>query len=242
MKNITQKTVQSFAATALVLTCSMMTQAAPLTGSGNHLFITNSTPTNPAMQAWQLSNIVVDTSFDASWSSPALPAWHGTFSATGSVTGGTTGLVNTRMDFTTMPGAVLASGTYFNFGDLDGGSGSESFTLRAFDSSNNLIMTDGWLSEVIGVSGNGTGPGGTPDILDMPSWSVVNGEYSFVGNNAGSNPSTFITLESNLAISYLEVDRSSNFAGFSLGAPVPTPGTASLITLGGIMMTRRRRV
>lgn len=241
MKNITQKAVQSFTATALVLACSSMSYAAPLTDSGDHLIISPSTPASPDMQLLEFSTIVADTSFDASWSSPALSPWIGTFSATGSNTHGTTGLVDTRMDFTAMPYGVLAIGTYFGFGDLDTGSGSESFVLRAFNQDNQLISLP-WLSTVIGVDGIGSS-NGEPGLLDMPSWAwdSVSGEYEFHGNSELSNPSTGVWLSSLEAISYLEVERTSNAAGLFLGAPVPTPGTASLIALGSMVMTRRRR-
>lgn len=220
-----------------------MAHANPLVGSGDHLFIDASTPTNPDMQVWALSNIVVNTSFDASWSNPALPAWRGTFSATGSVPGGQTSLVSTRIDFTTMPNQSLSSGTYFNFSDLDLISRDEAFTLRAYESSGTQLINDAWLNGVVGVSGFGSGPGGTPALLDMPSWEFANGEYTFTGTSplGGFNPSLGVTLSSNQSISYLEIDRASNGAGFSLGAPVPTPGAISLLAMGGLTMTRRRR-
>ena len=210
-----------------------------LHGSGEHLFIDDSTPDFPfsEMELWAYSNVVPNTSFDAGWSNSVLPAWRGTFSVTGPTlgAGGTAG--TTAMDFSGLPNGELSTGTFFNFSDLDGGSGSEAYTLRAFNGVGELIET-AWLSEIVGVSYVNGSP---PPMNDMPSWSFENGEYNFSGNHTGSNPNDFFALTSLLDISSLEIDRTSTFNGFSLGAPVPTPGSVSLLAAGGLMASRRRR-
>ena len=237
MKNTTLNTAQSFAGAALVLSALSTAHAAPLTGSGDHLVIDSNTPTNPVMEHWTYSNVVTNVSFDVSWGNDALAPWQGTAHATGPTPAGNGPYGTTRLDFTSMPQGELAAGTFFYFSDLDNG---ERFTLRAYDSSNNMITNSAWLDDVVGVSGFGSGPGNTPSIFDMPSWDLTNGEYTFNDNHQTINPNIAFSLSSNQAISYLEIDRLW-WPGFSLGAPVPTPGSLALLSIGGLVASRRRR-
>lgn len=209
----------------------------PLAGSGDHLFIDSSTPDFPEMEFWAYSSVVGNSSFDAGWSNSVLPAWRGSFSATGPILGAGSPSGTTDMNFSGLPGGELSAGTFFNFGDLDGGSGSEWFTLQAFDDADVLIETP-WLSEIVGVRYIGGSP---PEMNDMPSWSFIDGVYRFAGNHTGSNPNDLFALTNLMAISSLEFNRGFSANGFSLGAPVPTPGAMSLLAIGGVLASRRRR-
>ncbi|MCF6238818.1 MAG: hypothetical protein L3J79_08420, partial [Candidatus Marinimicrobia bacterium] len=203
--------------------------AGALHGSGEHLYIDGSTPDFPEMEAYSYSN-VTNTGFDAGWSNSVLPAWRGSFSATGPTpAAGSAVGTTTVMDFSGLQDGELMTGTFFNFSDLDGGSGSEAYTIRAYDS-DNMLIEGAWLSEIVGVKYINGSP---PNMNDMPSWSFASGEYNFVGNHTGGNPNDLFALTSLRDISYLEIDRTSTFNGFSLGAPVPTPGAMSLLAVGG---------
>lgn len=224
---------------ALLVTAPLL--ATPLTGSGTHLPIPSPNPPLTA-ETRVISNLVPGVSFDGTWSAPALSPWHGTFSATGPLPAGAGPTGTTNYDFSTLNAGKLPSGTYFRFGDLDGGSQTgETFRLRAFDVLGNQI-TSAWLDEPINVSGVGRGPGSTVTSDDMPGWSFSGGVYDFVGSTTpGFNPSAGVTLPSNVDVYTLEVFRSSDFANFSLAAPVPEPASVLLLMLGAVSGVLRRR-
>lgn len=216
--------------------------AVPLTGSGPNLPIAS--PVVPANEGRTATPIA--GGFIGSWTPAVAPAWNGSFTASGPIPVGTTNPVGvTRYDFTSLPLGDLSAGTYFRFGDVDGGSTTnETFTLLAFDASNTLITTP-WLDGPIYTGGTGTGGGGTILPNNMPgwSWNAGTGEYFIDGSTVtGGNPTIGFYLESNMDISYMELTRTSGFASFSLGAPlVPTPGSAALFGLAGLTAARRRR-
>lgn len=226
---------------ALAITASSAL-AIPLTGSGAHLPITS--PVVPAHEARTATP--VPGGFIGSWTPAVAPAWNGSFTATGPIPVGLSNPVGTtRYDFTSLPFGDLSAGTYFRFGDVDGGSSTnETFTLLAFDASNTLITTP-WLDEPVYTGGIGTGPGASLVPGNMPgwSWNAGTGEYFIDGSTITTpNPSVSIYLESNMDISYMQLTRTSGFASFSLGAPlIPAPGSAALFGLAGIAGLRRRR-
>jgi len=167
-------------------------------------------------------------------------AWWGTFPVTGPMPHGATGPVGTaNYNFTPSGGyapGVLQIGTYFYFGDLDNGAGqNESFRLRAFDTSSNLIMTP-WLDTPFAAS-----PGAT--AIAMPAYSFSPGVYDFNGNSVPGNPTVAVYLKNNTLIGKLEVTRTSTFASFILQAPpnVPEPTSLMLLVSGTFAFVARAR-
>jgi len=214
-------------ATAIVclLGAGGVASGAALTGSGSNLPIPSPNPGAPNAEPVSLTSVT--GGFTGSWSAPALPAWQGSFSATGPIPSSVanpTGITN--YDFTTMPTGLLPAGTFFIFGDVDGGSTqNETYVLRGFDASNMLITTP-WLEEPFGVTGTGTGAGA----------------YTIDGSTVtGGNPSLSVWIESNTGLAGLELERTSAFANFNLWAPIPAPGSAFALGVAGLALTRRRR-
>ena len=205
-----------------------------LTGSGDHI------PLGPFVTSYgvvvPVYTEIPSTSFTGTWSGTAAAPWQGTFTGTGPIPAG-----NLRpsgfstYNFTGLAAGALPIGTYFFLSDLDNGSGTEKFSVKAFDSTNTVI-TSAWLnSPALGVSGTGVG-GGAPMLTDMPGWDwngIAANTYTFDGTTINTgNPNVTLALGSNQAISYLEFTRGSSFASFGLGAPeaVPEPGTVVLLT------------
>ena len=228
----------------LTITITATAWAVPLTSSGPNLGIPSPNPGEPPRVGAVLSGIT-GTGFDGSWSAPALPPWIGTFSALGPVPSGNSSPAgSTRYDFTTLAAGLLPSGTYFTFGDVDGGSTTnETFLLNAFDSAGTLITTP-WLDEPLAVTGVGTGSGGSYLPGNMPGWdwNAPLGQYTVDGTTVtGGNPSLTVWLESNTDMAFLNVERTSNFANFGLSAPIPEPGTAAMLALVATVAARFRR-
>ena len=217
--------------------------AAPLTGSGANLPIPSPNPGEPPRQGAALSSITT-AGFDGTWTAPALSPWIGTFSAVGPVPASTTypaGL--TRYDFTTLTAGVAPAGTIFFFGDVDTGSTTaEKFILSASDAGGSLITTP-WLDEPMGVSGVGTGSGGTilPGNTPGWEWDAALSQYTIDGTTVtGGNPSLAMWLTSNVDMAFLSVERTSAFANFSLSAPIPEPSTAIMLLSVFALVERRR--
>ncbi|WP_428940658.1 PEP-CTERM sorting domain-containing protein [Fontivita pretiosa] len=217
--------------------------AAPLTGSGvlpfpgatgdppRDVYLASGTGPGPFTGTWP----------GAGPNSPPQPQWLGTFSATGPMPhtppagANTTG--TTLYDFTviTFPNGQLPVGTYFQFGDLDNGSGGgELYRLRAFDSSGQILTP--WLDEPFAASAGATAG-------DMPSYTYSAGVYGFDGTTVPGNPAITFYLKNNTAIERLEVLRTSTFTSFILAAPpIPEPASAALLGCGtGVCLTLRRR-
>ncbi len=212
-----------------------------LTGSGSHI------PLGPVVTSYPVVGPVYteipSTSFTGTWSGTAAASWQGTFTGTGPIPIG-----NLRpsgfstYDFTGLANNVLPIGTYFFLGDLDNGSGTEKFSVKAFDASY-MVITSAWLGDplslgpaVLGVSGIGVG-GGAPMLTDMPGWDwngIAANTYTFDGTTINpGNPTISLALGNNQAIRRLEFTRGSSFASFNIGAPVAVPEPATVVLLAG---------
>lgn len=210
--------------------------AAPLTGSGPNLPIPSPNPGAPTGQANTL--VTSGPGFTGTWTAPVLSPWIGTYSAFGPIPSSNANPAGfTRYDFTTLPTGVLPVGTYFWFGDVDGGSTTtEQFILNAYDSAGALINTP-WLDEPFGVNGTGLSPTAMPGW----NWDAGTSTYTIDGTSVVGNPSIGVWMESNTGIARMDLTRTSNFANFNLWAPVPTPATSALFALGALGASRRRR-
>jgi len=229
----------------LAIMITAAASAAPLTGSGPNLGIPSPNPGEPPRQGAALWDIT-PTGFNGTWTAPALAPWIGDFTAVGPVPSGISNPPgSTRYDFTTLATGLLPSGTYFSFGDVDGGSTTfETFVLSASDVTGALITTP-WLDEPMAVTGVGTGGGGSILPGNMPGWdwNATLGQYTIDGSTVtGGNPSLGVWLESNTDMAFLSVERTSSFANFGLSAPIPEPGTAAMLALvgTGAALFRRR--
>ncbi len=210
--------------------------AAILTGSGLHIPLGPFVTSYPVVAPVYTENPF--TSFTGTWSAPAQSPWHGTFTGTGPIPAG-----NLRpsgfstYDFTGLGGGGgLPIGTYFFLSDLDNGSGTEKFSVKAFDSTHTVISS-AWLDDpALGHAGIGAA-GGAPLFTDAPGWDwngIAANTYTFDGTTINTgNPSMSLALGSNQAISYLEFSRGSSFANFALGAPVAVPEPATVFLLAG---------
>ncbi|MEL7472871.1 MAG: PEP-CTERM sorting domain-containing protein [Planctomycetota bacterium] len=220
---------------AITLTAGSAVFAQPLTGSGQHLPIPSPNPGAPANLA---RSVTTNTGgFTGSWSAPALSPWIGSFTAIGPVPGTTSSSAGvTLYDFTSMPTTQLPVGTFFRFGDVDQGAGQlETFVLQAFGSSG--IVTSPWLDLPIGVSGTGISPTTTPGW----SFNAGTGAYTIDGSSVFGNPNVAVYLTNNVALTGLELRRSTTFSTFSLHAPIPAPASTALLAAGGVLAIRRRR-
>lgn len=217
-----------------------------LTGSGSHI------PLGPYYTAGTFPSVapsyttVPNTSFAGTWTTNVAPAWVGTFNATGPLPSGATATGLSHYDFSTLTLGALPALSIFALGDLDNGSGTESIILKAYDATNTVILTEWLNSPAIGQGGTGSGFGGSTILTDMPGWNWdgTTGTYTFSGSSVVGNPNIFLGLESNLAISGLDVTRDSTFANFGLGAPlaaVPEPSSLLLIAGGLAAFFARRR-
>ncbi len=224
-------------------------QAAVLTGSGPNLPMpvpNGSWP--PGVSPLQVS---AGLSFTGTWNATAHPNWVGTFNATGLVPSAfATGV--TQYDFTSLPLGYLPAGTFFIFGDVDGGSGNpERFDLTAANLSGQ-INTE-WLGAVAGpnsvhaVRGPGTGGAGAVLASDIPGWSWQgtnpNG-YHITGATVGpGNPNVAVALVTNQPIYRLRLNKPTTHYGFGLQAPlVPEPTSCFLMVCGlaALAVGRRR--
>ena len=220
-------------ATSLAVLLTVPALGAPLVGSGVLPFPgatgdpirQNYAAVGPAGGPWT-----------GTWSPPANSAWVGTFPITGvlphtpPVGAPSPGIGS--YDFTAaggyLPGA-LPVGTYFQFGDLDAGSGpGENFRLSAFNGSGQILTP--WLEIPFAATA-------TAVASDMPNYAFLGGSYQFDGSFVPGNPAISVFLKNNTAITRLEVARSSTLTAFILGAPlVPEPSSFLLLGFGTACM------
>lgn len=208
-----------------------------LSGSGLNLPLSP----NPTFASISPSIISTTAGFTGTWAAPADTPWVGSFDITGTLpTNGNIG--TTTYTFNGLNAGALPAESFFYFGDLDGGSGSESFSLRAWDVSGNLLNL--WLDCTFyqyGRSANGTN---TPILSDMPgwAWNATTSTYSFNGFNVSGNPTLGVILQNNQSIFTLEVVKAAGANAFSISAPlVPEPSSALLSIPAFVMLLRRRR-
>lgn len=148
-----------------------------------------------------------------------------------------------------MPLGYLPAGTFFIFGDVDGGSGNpERFDLTAYDNTSAIISNE-WLGEVSGPNSvysvrptGGTGGGGTVVPTNMPGWSWQgtnpNG-YHITGASVGSfpNPAVAFALVTNQPIYQMDLNKPTTHYGFSMQAPVGIPEPSSVLLVLGSCVT-----
>lgn len=238
-----------FAPVALVAVASISgaASAAVLTGSGPFLPLPASNPAWPIGIAPTYATVGLTHTGD--WTGLGVhPDWDGVFGmSTPPIPSLSTG--ETRYDFTTLPLGYLPAGTYFAFGDVDGGSSNpERYDLQAFDSGGSPITTE-WLDDTYAVNGSGTGGGGTILANDLPSWDwdVSNPDsYQLAASlSPTGNPSVTAVLQTNQPIWGLHLVKPTTHYGFNLLAPpegfVPEPGTAALVAPAVVAAAWRRR-
>ena len=193
----------------------------PLTGSGNHLPLA---PMGKVLAAVNYKYIETTNGFTGTWSNDAMPAWRGTFTATGLRPAGFYYTPDAcRHDFSELANGVLPTGTYFTIYHLNQ---NDQLTLKAYDPSN-MLITSPWLNRnPVCQWGSGTGAGfpGIPELANMPGWdwNESTGTYTFDGNTVKSSSIT-IALTSCEPIGFLEVTRSTNAVSFGLAAPTAAP-------------------
>ena len=224
--------------TLIFLSFATLSQAAVLSGTGANLPTGETGPLAPGILRDFLAS---GGGWTGTWTSTAQAPWVGSYSVTGTALGSaTTGTAD--FDFSTLPNGTLPVGTFFTLGDVDDNF-TNSLTLRAWDSSNNLLSL--WLDEPHGTYGTGNGPGGSILATDTAgwTWNALAQSYSFDGTTVGGNPAVATLLTNNQAIATLEVIKPGTSYGFSLRAPaVPEPSSALLGALaGGLCLLRRRR-
>ena len=181
------------------------------------------------------------------WSAPAHPNWVGAYNAVGPIPSAfNVGAI--RYDFTSLPLGYLPAGTFFIFGDVDGGSGNpERFLIEAFDSGGNTI-TNEWLDDTVSVTGSGTGGGGSILPNNMPGWDWnINqpNEYFITGGTVtGGNPNVALALVTNQNIYRMRLEKPTTHYGFAMQAPtIPEPTSLALLAggLAALGYASRRR-
>lgn len=243
MKQANLRNLFSAALLCSVFAATSLTHAAVLTGSGPHLPIPSPNPAWPP--GVPETRIQTGPTFVGSWGPPAHPAWNGFYIASGQIPSAfATGTI--RYDFTTLPLGYLPAGTFFSFGDIDGGSGNpERFHIEAFDSSNNTITTE-WLDDTFAVTGTGTGSSGTILSNNMPGWdwNVANpNEYQITGASVtGGNPNVAFALVTNQPIYRMSLEKPTTHYGFGMQAPeIPEPATVTMLLVSLASMACRFR-
>ncbi|MFP6623612.1 MAG: PEP-CTERM sorting domain-containing protein [Myxococcota bacterium] len=209
--------------------------AVPLEDSGTHLTLTGTAiPTHLSRTA---TGNTVSGPWAGSWAVPADADWIGTFAVTGPMPAGTasnTGV--STYNFAGMPAGVLPVGTLFRFGDFDTGSGDvETITLSALNAGGVILAP--WLEGLASYTPLGIDSTGSGAVVsdDLPGWDFdsATGVYTFDGQTVAGVVNVAFAFESNIAMSGLVVNRNSEFANFTLGAPVvPEPGTMVLMGAG----------
>ncbi len=237
-------------ASVVFATCGSVS-AEPLTGSGTHLLLPSPSGVMPNFLAPTLTLSNSPPGFTGTWTTPAAPGWIGSFTGIGPYPLSATGNSTSTFDFTGVGAGFLPAGTFFLFGDVDNGGGSnpEVFYLRAYDPTGALI-TNAWLSTPVATWG-ATRPN-DPDA--MPGWDwdgILPDTYTIDGSTVtGPNPRFTFALLSEVPIGRLEVVKNFSDYGFGLGAPtveavVPEPSSLLLVTitiglLGSYQLRRRQ--
>ena len=235
------------------LALASTTHAAVLTGSGPFLPLPSPNP------AWPVgvspTYTTVGTTHTGTWSPLDVhPDWAGTFGmSTPPIPALSTG--STNYDFTSLPLGYLPAGTFFYFGDVDGGSTNpERYDLAALNGGGGILANE-WLDDTYAVTGSGTGGGGTILANDLPSWdwNISNpNQYQIAASLAPSgNPAVGAVLRTNQPIWGLRLNKPETHYGFNILAPplgsdptVPEPTTAILLGLGltaGVLERRNAR-
>lgn len=212
-------TANVFVTCLRVPTCSL--PALPSTGGANVPL-----PATPAMGKAPdaVAPLVLPTGpsgFRGTWGGGANAAWRGTFTATGPVpSSGRSG--ETNYDFKPLAAGFLPAGSWFSFGDLDGGSGAESMRLVAYDASG-APLPQPWLSGAQFARGAGRAPGGGPAVLDMPDFAfdAAAGAYLFTGSSVkGFNPTVSFEVATLGPIYTMKLQKGAANNGFGISAPV----------------------
>ena len=238
---------KTYAATMVCLAFAASSHAAVLTGSGPFLPLPSPNPPWPVGVAPTYTT-VSGSNFGTWTAGTVQPAWAGTFGmSTPPIPSLSTG--TTFYDFTTLPLGFLPAGTFFYFGDVDGGSTNpERFNLAAFDISSSVI-TNEWLDDTYAVTGTGTGTGGAIQANDLPSWdwNISNpNQYQIAASLSPSgNPNVGTVLQTNQAIYGMRLEKPETHYGFNILAPpanqIPEPSSALLVGLATVVGVCRRQ-
>jgi hypothetical protein len=225
-------------------------QAALLSTSAAHLTYPGSLVSFPSVAVGLTSfSETPYTSFSLAWDGSAPLAWQGTVNGTGPYTAGPRPAGTTLFNFSALNAGFLPTGTFVGISDLDAGSGSaEHFTIRAFDTNNNLITTP-WLNDTAYVySPSTTDGGGAPVATDMPGYNwngTTANAYTFDGSTVSGNPNINALLTSAMDIRSIEITRDNNSNSFGFAAPleaVPEPSMALFAgSFGALFFFRRHR-
>lgn len=217
--------------------------AVPLTGSGSNLPIPTTNPSWPPGQS--AVRTVSGGTFTGTWAAPANSDWIGNYNASGPVPSSMSA-GSVKYDFSTLPLGFLPAGTFFIFGDVDGGSTlAERFDIRGLNSAGNVVGTP-WLDEPYAVTGVPGGGGSSIQAGDMPAWSWDDpaSPQTYVINGSGvstGNPSISFALVSNQPLHGMQLNKRTTHNGFGLAAPVvPEPCAWVIATLGGLLLISRR--
>ena len=230
-----------YLATCSLLSLSVFSQAAVLSGTGINLPI-GGVPHGPSPGVPFVIASGVGT-YTGTWSTPAAAPWIGTATATGvAPLSGNSGI--STIDFTPLTAGFLPAGSMLLIGDIDVGF-TESTTVKAYDAAGLPLSL--WLDEPTATYGSGTGVAGAPEFWNAPSWvyDATLNTYEFHGGGVGtSSPNLGVVMLTNQDIYSVDIDKAHAFNSLTFRAPevIPEPSSVLLTSCGilGLLLRRAR--